>query len=262
MIRPLVLYHQSCADGACAAWVAQKAMPDAELVPCQKYRPAPDVKGREVYCVDFSFPRAELLKMKAEAASLLVLDHHKTAKAELEGLDFCTFDMERSGARLAWDHFFPWQTAPNLVQYVEDRDLWRWKLLNSKEVNAAIRSYPLTPASMAMLVNRLWSDLVTEGAAILRYQDELIESIAFGAQEIDMDGHKVLAVRSAVLQSELGEKLADGRPFGVVFMDTKEGERLYSLRSRPPAGIDVSVIAKAHGGGGHAAAAGFKVKLP
>lgn len=257
MSKPLVIYHDNCADGFCAAQVARLALQDANFHPAQYGDLPPDVFGRNVYVLDFSYPREVLIEMEARASSLRVLDHHKTAAAALDGLPFCVFDMNRSGARLAWDHFFPGKPSPWIVDYVEDRDLWRWALPGSKSVSAALASYPRTFESWdgAMIAGRDAAE--KQGAAILRYQDQLVEAICKNAAEREIDGHRVLLVNSPVLQSEVGERLAFDRAFSVVWFERADGKIVNSLRSRPPHGIDVSEIAKKHGGGGHAAAAGF-----
>ena len=89
--RPLVLYHAGCADGFCAAWVYWRQNPTAEFIPVQYGEDPPPqaFQGRDVLIFDFSYRRHVLLAIKERAKSVLVLDHHKTAKAELESLDFC-----------------------------------------------------------------------------------------------------------------------------------------------------------------------------
>jgi uncharacterized protein len=262
--RTLVLYHANCWDGFCAAWAFHRADPDAEFVPMQYGDTPPDVTGRDVYVLDFSFKRDVLLTMKAAARSLLVLDHHKTAEAELAGLDFCTFDMNKSGGRLTWEflaeHGNVHPIAPWLVDYTEDRDLWRWSLPKSKEINSALRTYSLD----FDVWDCLHSDpatrdrLIDEGMAILRAEQAIIESHVKNAHETTIDGHKVLCVNATTLISEIAGELAKDRPFGVCWFEGDNNERVYSLRSRD-GGIDVSEIAKAHGGGGHRNAAGFRV---
>jgi len=69
----------------------------------------------------------------------------------------------------------------------------------------------------------------------------------------------VPAVQSAVLTSQLGERLSAGYPFCVIWHD-RDGRRYYSLRSRED-GADVAAIATSYGGGGHTHAAGFSVPL-
>ncbi|MDE2470086.1 MAG: hypothetical protein KGL35_15415, partial [Bradyrhizobium sp.] len=162
---------------------------------------------------------------------------------------------------LAWEHFFPSDVAPWLVDYTEDRDLWRWVLEDSREVNAGLRSYPLDfeiwDAFYRAGITSLES-LTGEGAAILRAQQQIVDGLVSHAIETEIDGHKVLMVNATCHVSEVAGELAKNRPFGVVWFEGDEGERVYSLRSDEN-GIDVSEIAKAHGGGGHARAAGFRV---
>lgn len=272
----MVLYHAGCADGFCAAWVARKAIPNAEFVPVQYGQEPPDVKGRHVFLLDFSYKRPVMLAIAGAAASLTVLDHHKTAQKELEGFAVecgtffalrsptVVFDMDKSGGRLAWDHFNPaHHPRPWLVDYTEDRDLWRWKLDWSKEISACIASYDFSFEQWdrwAMIGPGCgaWDMLVTEGSAILRWQEKVVRSHVKVAGEIEMDGHKVLAVNTTVLHSEIGEVLAQGRAFGATWFDRNDGVRVWSLRSRE-GGIDVSEVAKKRGGGGHRQAAGFQV---
>jgi uncharacterized protein len=213
--------------------------------------------------------------------SVVVLDHHKTAQAELDGIvdEFCQrpdlianppgselpvvhFDMNKSGGRLTWEHFFPGKPAPWLVDYTEDRDLWRWKLDWSKEISAFVGSHPFDfrlwdDWSRTGPGSERWDTFVDQGAAILRYRDQLVRRAVENATEVELAGHKVKAVNSTVLFSEVAGELAKDRPFGAAYFDRNDGRRQWSLRSRD-GGVDVSEVAKRFGGGGHARAAGFE----
>lgn len=267
-MQPLVIYHAHCPDGFCAAWCAWKRFgDDADYVPAQYGEappPAGDLSARRVYVVDFSYKRQALADMAEACDRLTVLDHHKTARADLDGLTApglsITFDMDKSGGRLAWEHFFPGEDAPWLVDYTEDRDLWRWRLPHSKAVSAALHSHPFD--------FRLWHELaafgrhppegfITEGQAILRYQARQVEAICANAREVEVGGHRVLAACTSVLFSEVAGELAEGRPFGAAWFVRADGRKQWSLRSRE-GGVDVSEVAKALGGGGHKGAAGFE----
>lgn len=282
-MKPLVIFHKNCMDGAGAALVAWLKFGDeAEYRPAQYGDPAPtseEVSGRDVYVLDFSYPRAELERIwttqRAAAGTferagsyeyggkLVVLDHHKTAQADLAGLAYCTFDMNRSGALLAWAHFFPNEpTAPTLLLYIQDRDLWRWTLPDSKEISAALAHYGCHRNFRNLIPFDQGQDprttLVSVGRIVLEAQRQQVEQIAVHAAPITIDGHKGLAVNSPILQSEIGEALAiKSGTFGAVwYYDEAKTCIRVSLRSRND--FDVSVIAKARGGGGHAQAAGYK----
>ena len=89
--RPaMVIYHHNCADGFAAAWcfhhhhkrqVAYRPYP--EFVPGKYGTPPPDVTDRDVYLVDFSYRRPVVEDMLAQAHSVTLVDHHKSALDEL-----------------------------------------------------------------------------------------------------------------------------------------------------------------------------------
>lgn len=272
--RPLVLYHANCNDGFCAAWAAWRRFgPGADYLPVQYGQEPPDVTGRLVFILDFSYKRPVLLEMASKATSIVVLDHHKTAMADLDGGEpmaggryrmlatglIVRFDVNKSGGRLAWEYFRANQSSPWLVDYTEDRDLWRWKLEESREVNACLASWPRTFEEWDKLAfdTTAVAHFAEQGKAILRYQSQLVDSICASAREIDLDGHRILAANTACLFSEVAGKLAEGRPFGAAYFTRSDGKVQWSLRSRDD-GLDVSEVAKKRGGGGHRNAAGFE----
>lgn len=239
----IVLYHASCADGFCAAWVFHKKFPDATFIAVNYGKPVPELVlagGNDVYIVDFSYSKEILLDIKTKNNSLVVLDHHKTAQAALEGLDFCTFDLAKSGARLAWEYLNPGEPSPVLVDYVEDRDLWTWKLKASKAINAVIQSTEFDFDSYDELqadIEVALADVASHGHAILKAQDKIVKSLVSKAKEITMQGHKVLCVNATCYISEVAGELAKGRPFGVSWFET-DSQRIFSLRSDKD-GLDV-----------------------
>lgn len=262
---PSIIYHNNCTDGFCAAWLFYQVYPDAEFIPANHGDSPPNVDGKDVVIVDFSYPRDVLLEMKEKANSLLVLDHHKTAKANCEGLDFCIFDMKESGASLAFAHLRDKFEEPEvhlyeqLVLYVKDRDLWNWELDYSKEVSAAINSYPKNFDAWDDLAFTSLSDLIQDGAAIQRYRKQLIDSNIKNAAIKNICGYKVwCAPCFGDIISEVGEELAKRGAFGATFYDrASDSKRVFSLRSIGD--FDVSEIAKQYGGGGHKNAAGFEI---
>ena len=256
-VKPLVLYHAECWDGFCAAWIVDRTLFGVEAIPVYYGNPIPQVAGRDVYILDFSYPRDVLLKAHAEAKYLLVLDHHKTAKEELRGLDFCIFADDKSGGRLTWEYFHGQKKSPWLVDYTEDRDLWRHQLEDSQVINAAIRSYPLNFELWDDLAKHHPTDFTQEGESIRRREKQIVAEHLLRAKEVEMDGHRILVANATVLYSEIAGELAKGRPFGAVYFDRADGVRQWSLRSSTD-GVDVSVIAEAHGGGGHKDAAGYE----
>lgn len=255
-VPDVVLFHAECMDGFGAAWALWKRFPEARFVPVKHGFPQPEgLDQQHVVMVDFSYPRADILALADRTASLQILDHHITAESALADLPFAYFDMDRSGAVLAWDWAHS-QSVPWLLQYVQDKDLWRWQLPYSREISSALASYPF---DFAIWEQFQFETLKIEGTGILRSENNLIDRLTLDAVMVFVAGYTVPAVHSPVLASQIGERLAADHAFGVIWHQ-KDGRRYFSLRSKA-GGISVSEIAAQYGGGGHTHAAGFSVAL-
>ncbi|MCZ7564467.1 MAG: hypothetical protein M5U08_12420 [Burkholderiales bacterium] len=265
--EPLVVYHDCCDDGFCAAWVAWKRFGrKADFLPSFYGAPAPDVSSRTIYVLDFSFTREEMKRLIATGNRVILLDHHKSALQELgpdqdefgrPGVDFqFEFDMDRSGAMMAWDHFYPGTDAPMLVRYVEDRDLWRRRLPNVDEFTMGLRSFPRS----FDLWNRIEPEkLIADGTPILRFVRRHVEQLCDHAYSWRIDRHVVPTANSPqAFAVDVAAKLSEDAPFGAAYYDTLD-QRVFSLRSYGPDRVDVSEIARRYGGGGHIHAAGFRL---
>lgn len=308
MTKPLVIYHADCTDGFGAAFAAWLKLGDeAEYLPMQygqtKLHEALPFNplNRSVYILDFSFERQIMDFIFREAKRVVWLDHHKTAfemwcgKYE-RGMHYAadkvtgtrhwiTLDDSKSGALLAWEYFRPGTEVPKLIQHIDDRDRWQFKLKGSKEVHAAMTSYQPWSfeqwegwhrAGICGLEGEF--NFYAEGAAILRAQDAAVAQavkharkcvigVCSGAAHKDMQYYAItekrftgLAVSCPLHQSEIGHELANlSGTFGLVWYMSNDGHINCSLRSNGD--YDVSAIAKAFGGGGHRNAAGFQTDL-
>lgn len=291
-MKPLVIYHDNCPDGFCAAWVAHRALGEIDLCPANYGDAPPDVTGRRVYVLDFSYPADQLIAMYEDALSLVVLDHHKTAKDALELLQrrmvqacadqarmsrtfsggFCEhvgdgavyFDLNRSGAGLAWDYLRGGRGRPWIVSYVEDRDLWRFALPESKEINAYLStlSHELDAWDrLSSYVSPSDADAIMLGRAVLDAYASVVRSLVKDAYQGFVCGFEVPICNAGRFhRSELGHALLDAypdAPFVAVWQRTGNVRR-YSLRSEAGR-ANVREIAEAMGGGGHDHAAGFEV---
>jgi len=155
--------------------------------------------------VDFSLrTRAENIAVFESARSFKIYDHHKTAEAELKGLDFAVFDMNRSGAGITWDELFgkydheffsnklaehidlgagrkyigmPEPQRPWYVDYVQDRDLWVHGLPQTKQVNAYIMTLPFTETAWRGLDNMRPSAAAELGTGALAHVEHYVREI-------------------------------------------------------------------------------------
>jgi uncharacterized protein len=269
MTKPLVIYHYPCVDGFTAAWTIWLAHPDWEFYPAKHGEPAPDVTGREVvYMVDFSYKRPVILEMAKQVDWIYIIDHHKTAQADLIDLpDNVTivFDMEKSGARLAWEDFHHDKPVPEIVKYVEDRDLWRFAYPETESINAYIFSQSYDFAIWSYLDGMLASKdtknhIISLGDAITQKHHKDVQELSANKFRGRIGGHEVWIVNVPyTLASDMGHLLGKGEPFAASYFYDGTGF-VYSLRSDEN-GLDVGEIAKKYGGGGHKHAAGFKIKV-
>jgi len=291
-VNMLCIFHGKCPDGFTAAWAVHKAFGDSvDYVAGIHQDSPPDVTGRDVIIVDFSYKRAVLQEIAAKAATVLILDHHKTAQEDLAGipppldgrynpsaiLDWqrdcgspnalhALFDMDRSGAQIAWDYFHPGRLRPNLVNYVGDSDLWHFKLPLSRAINAVVSSYAYTFENWDHL-ERITSDdmglqnVARLGGAIERkHLKDVAELVEATKRRMTIGGHDVpVANVPYTLASDAGHLMAHREPFAACYWDTRDG-RVFSLRSTDN-GLDVSAIAKQYGGGGHLRASGFRMPI-
>ena len=302
-MKPLVIYHANCTDGFGAAFAAWLKLGDeAEYLPME-YNPSSHehifCHDREVYILDFSFPKPVMDAIFQHAKRVVWLDHHKTAfEMWCKGVPEkgwicqrlnCTEDNpsgnvhielnnNKSGALIAWEYFHPITKVPKLIQHIDDRDRWQFKLEGSKELHAALASYKPWTFEMweaHFLVGDIrFGALKDEGAAILRAHNQNVQSalkqaktcaIRWGWKEVcgtvgyrEAVGYSANA--PAFLASDLGHELANkSGTFGLVWSMAGDGQVHCSLRSNGE--YDVSAIAKAFGGGGHRNAAGFSTDI-
>lgn len=295
-MKPLCIYHGNCADGFTAAWVVNRffSMVGGEFHPGIYGQKPPDVDGRNVILVDFSYKRPVLESMlrsgdTAQALTILILDHHKTAAEDLVGIAApengydargwrskweqamewpvrSVFDMDRSGAQVAWDFFYPGKPRPPLVDYVGDRDLWRFKLPLSREVNAFVFAHEYTFENWDHLDRQMRDHMDVQrvadmgGAIEKKHHKDVAELVKVTRRVMVIGGNSVpVANIPYTLTSDAGNLMAQGEPFAACYWDTPDG-RVFSLRSTDD-GVDVSAIAKAYGGGGHMRAAGFQMPI-
>lgn len=262
MSKPLVIFHGQCRDGFAAAWCVWRRHPAAEFVPGVYGADPPDVAGRDVIIVDFSYPLDVMQRIADSCASLLVLDHHATAEVALAAFQHPNatvyFDMNRSGAGMAWDYFFPGAKRPWIVDYVEDRDLWRHKLPDGPAVNAFLGTLRYDFEHWYQ-TSRMDVEKAAELGQVV--EDKIrhyVTEVAKNARRVEFEGYSIPIVNAPQVDiSELMGFLCNGEPFAVGYWQRSDGKWSYSLRARGD--FDVSAIAKKYGGGGHKLAAGFQL---
>jgi hypothetical protein len=271
-----LIFHAGCPDGFGAAWSARRAWGnDARYIP-RSHDDDFDPERFEdelVVFADISLPNQLLRRLGEVAGEVLILDHHLTARDHFASDPSVEnaltarghrvhFDLERSGAMLAWNHFHPGESAPDLLRYVQDQDLWNWELPESEEVNAAIGSYPRRFGDWDELAARPIESLAEEGRPIVRADRIEVERAVALAHPVAIGKLRIEAVNARHPRAAIGHELAKrakyGQPWGIVYRLTNSRVdcSIYSLGD-----CDASAIATQFGGGGHLNASGFSVSL-
>jgi hypothetical protein len=271
--NPLVLYHgHNCPDGfaaALAAWLyfdGKAEFLGLDHGDIKSVDDLPVVHGRAVYILDFSFSPEIMHRIDERAAKLVMLDHHKSAADILTGFacryGVVHFDMHKSGARLAWEYFLPDQALPDLVRFVEDRDIWVWQYPQSAGFLSAL--------DMEAFEFERWREIasfdavrlaayVERGCAMDEKYKKLASLIAEGAQALTFNGQTGLMVNApGIFHSLVGDMLSrQSGTFALMWSIDKTGVVKAGLRSR--SGFNCIPLAESMHGGGHAQACGFKM---
>lgn len=289
---PLVVYHAHCMDGIGAAYCVWLGLKGKCYLLAQEYNKPPICDevyhGRKVIIVDFCFPVDQLVSMEKSATSIEIYDHHAglaedVGKAIRKGLlrnTLLTFNNNKSGVRLAWENFMQYEESPAklpascmqdvnespfFVNYIEDRDLWRFNLVNTEAFCAAFAIISKDIVSVhSFLTNWSIGNIINMGELLVKKRQQEVESFAAKALPvIAVNGKKAMLVNAPLsYASELGDYLCKKHAgyFAIIYeCNDLEGRLRVSMRSRQGHDIDVAAFARTVGGGGHKNAAGCTV---
>uniref|UniRef100_A0A6C0AC43 DHHA1 domain-containing protein n=1 Tax=viral metagenome TaxID=1070528 RepID=A0A6C0AC43_9ZZZZ len=278
-----VVYHQHCADGEAGLWSFKQRscmdltglILDGQSPGCKNLDLEAILKEPEMplYFIDICPTEEQLEKLLDTMKEVVILDHHKTNLQTVNKFKDrsnlkAVFDMDRSGCQIAWDYFTD-EPRPPFLDYVADRDIWTWKLENSKEINEGMSFYGTDKFDEYYKNWDLWKEqLITTGKIMdvnsLKKIDKIIErgNMFYYQGDPEIKG-MVVANTDYNLTSRLGNLICERNPslkLAVVVsgVDFKDKKYSLSLRSK---GFDVSAVAKRFGGGGHNCAAGCKMSF-
>ena len=277
-VKTTIIYHKGCIDGLTAAWAINHLV-SGQLVFLPKafgseFSPEEIsvIKASDrVIMVDVTFDKQIMMLLEALVPSgvFTVLDHHKSGKEDMSLLvgKSHVWDANRSGAGLAWSYVtLGKETPPPIVQFVEDRDLWRFKLPHSKAINAFIHASvcEYKVEEIDRINNELkesFDACVEYGEMLLKAQAMQVERICKNTFMLDLNNVSFVCVNTNYAMSDVGNRLTElhGLPAAVFFQKDADTFK-WSLRSSDSM-EDVSIIAESFGGGGHRNASGFRINF-
>ena len=230
--------------------------------------------------VDFFVDKIfDVVKNYPNIKKVVVIDHHKTAKEILEkGLPEEVKDkfeihlnMDRSAAALTWQVLNGF--VPEVMEYIEDRDIWKWEIPDSMYVLTALdakvfnvlKPHEIVEKLLELVENFPKEELAKEGQSMIEFKESVVERLVNNSAHYIVlpSGHKLLAVNSPVFQSDIGNRLAQISPDGVacVYSISPKEDDVYVNCSLRSINGTARQVAQANGGGGHDNAAGCRVPL-
>lgn len=274
-------FHNNCSDGLSSAWAVWRKYPDATFVPLD-YGDPPNFhldQDTLLIIVDFSYNTPVMKWLWSQCGRMIFLDHHTKSEGIANALrldcvreqrsrlgeDSFLYNANRSGATMAWHYFHPAKPCPELLSHVEDHDLWKFELKDTRAVLAGLSMYPRTTdyifEAFGEDPDRLIPELKEKGQPIVKREDADVENIIkMTLRYVDIFGHTHVPLVNCLpwMANWTLAKLTKDHPFAVSYYDTKQ-HRCFSLRSQSPEKADVEAIASAFGGGGHRCASGHRV---
>jgi nanoRNase/pAp phosphatase (c-di-AMP/oligoRNAs hydrolase) len=265
MERTVILYHGGCPDGFGGAYAAWKKFGDsAEYVALRHQKPAPDnLVGAHLYFIDFCFPKEQMDELISVAASVTVLDHHEGVRGVVEAMPEFVYEVSHSGATIAWSYFHPGTEVPLMLRYVEDGDLYKFALPDSRPLLAYLYSNPFEFGMWDTLVEEVADDakrleMVRRGEIFKEHADSLIRQLAERASLVRFEGYEVYFSSSiSAFSSDLANLLARKQaPLALAVQARPDGLRV-SLRG--DGSVNVAELAQKYGGNGHPNSAAFSL---
>lgn len=277
MLFDIVLFHYPCQDGLASGWVVdyyhKLHHKEIELYPIQ-YQSEINyerLKNKNIIMCDYTPSLEQLEQIEKIATSIVILDHHITAQNNLKEKKYAIFEMDKSGAVLTWDYFFPDFKTPDFLLMIQDRDLWKWKLKDSRILTAGLfalcscyEMYDFTSLfdifkdilnnnSNVMAIGEVYnkSNLMKANIVAKTHSKKINKYKDYNVCFVNCDSD---------ISSDVGNILTSNKEWNIDFAILwrhNNPKNIYTISLRANNKVDVSKIAEQFGGGGHKNASGF-----
>lgn len=264
----VIIYHAHCQDGFGAAYAAYQEFGDnATYIPCSdRLVPPEGLRDKEVYILDFSYPKEVLLELEANNRKLMIIDHHVSAKEAVESVKEHIYSDTYSGSYLSWQHFVG-TNLPLLFTYLDIIDLAKDKHDNDVD----LITYILSKQFDFAVYKKLHEDFEDSsklleiskiGNAQNEYLDLIITALIDDPDFVEFEGYTIPCVNLALPINEKSIALARlYKKYPPFVMSYRFDNGLLKVSLRGDGEVDLSVLAEKYGGGGHRSSCGFVVPV-
>lgn len=234
-------------------------------------------KGEPIIMVDVSLDMPDMCELANYSGNQLTwIDHHISAINDYknfvgDGESFLKPVLENgiSACEGTWNYLFPVRKMPEAIHLLGEYDTWRNKDKERWEniilpFQFGMRLYCNSAETFPVhLFDNNQHDIDTiikHGNVVLQYQRQVNEIQCKKAFEFDFHGLRAICLNGGGFNSDVFKSVYDGDKHDIMMPFQFSGKfwnfSIYSVKPE----IDCSVIAKKHGGGGHAGASGFQIE--
>jgi len=281
-------FHSSDLDGHCSGAIIKYKFPECEMIPIDygdKFPWTTIQPFETIYMVDFSLqPFEKMFMLNNLTPNLIWIDHHKSAIEAHKDWN-CTYSEYLSiqgvgkvgigACQLVWEYLFPNTPVPKFVKLLAEYDVWNHSNPDTLPFQYGMRLRETNPATDEgmQIWHRLFAasffeqdKIIEDGKIVLKYQEQIdkkyCERFAF---ETEFEGLKAIAVNKGLANSNTFKSIKGIDKYDIIItfcmISPGKGWTVSLYTTKPD--VDVSMIAKKYGGGGHKQAAGFVTdKLP
>lgn len=279
----ICFYHSKDLDGHCSGAVVKKRYPDCKMIGIDypDEFPMDQIRGEDIILVDYSLqPFSRMIQAANSAKSLLWIDHHSAAIKDYEACKKAydsvnidkikaVVDTKFAGCELAWKTMFPDEAMPITIKMLGRYDVWDKSDPRTDLFQLGVKLLQTDPSK-----DNVWDFLfnleenVTEfdrlidnGKIVQKYMNQMnADAAKTMAFEVEFEGLRFICINkgggSHSFDTVYNPEKHDAM-LSFVYTNKKEwGVSMYATKKD----IDVSVIAKKYGGGGHVGAAGCTTK--
>lgn len=284
-MKTIVFYHSADHDGFCSGAIAKLKFPDAELIGYDYHKELPwdkiPLDDCQVFMIDVSMPMQDMRRLSDLTHGRFVwIDHHKSAIDDWDKYIALNHEQAckchcRSGiaaCELAWEYFFPEQEMPEGVRLLGEYDTWRdsdkihWEhdilpfqfgartyYKGVNELNNALKEGLMNSPQAIEEVKKI-------GKVVLDYQAQQNYVQCGAAFEMVFEGLPAVCLNAGGFNSQVFDSVYDRNRHKIMVMFKFDGSGWRVSLYTDHADVDCSAYAKQRGGGGHRAAAGFRVE--